>query len=139
MNENNTEIETEMMNNEIPEAYAEEYREAANKHNSENDAVADYQILISDIKWNSKSTRSYVVKSDSDVDLPEQFTISLPENKFRQAKKQQKKSETEFRNVIESYVYDFLTHKFNHEVYSCSIFLPLLEDEKKYEMYIETK
>lgn len=81
-----------------------------------------YQILITGISWNKESTKSYRTKSDVKVeDLPDQFTLDLPENIMNQAKKKN----NVFNDVVESFVYNFLTHKFGHEVYHCQIWLPL--------------
>jgi len=79
-----------------------------------------YQSLITGITWNENSTRAYASKKDN-IELPTQFTLDLPENVLNQANKK----DNDFNDVIESFVYNFLTRKFNHEVYSCSIWLPL--------------
>jgi len=79
-----------------------------------------YQILITGITWNKNSVRAYSSKKDND-ELPSQFTLDLPENVLNQANKQS----NDFNDIIETFVYNFLTKKFNHEVYSCSIWLPL--------------
>ena len=85
-----------------------------------------YQILITGITWNKNVTKSYRDKSDIKNDeLPEQFTLDLPENVLNQANKKN----NIFNDVIESFVYNFLTHKFNHEVYHCQIWLPLLDNK----------
>ena len=80
----------------------------------------NYQILITGITWNKKSMRAYASKKDN-YELPTQFVLDLPENVLNQASKK----ENNFNDVVESFVYNFLSHKFNHEVYSCSIWLPL--------------
>ena len=91
-----------------------------------------YPVLVTGIKWNPDTCRTYRVKHDSEVELPEQFTLDIPEGLYNKAVKAEKKakSETEFKDIIETHVYDFLTHKFNHEVYSCSIWLPLKDEDQ---------
>ena len=79
-----------------------------------------YQIIITGISWKADSIRQYMSKKDNE-ELPTQFTLDLPENVLNQANK----PENVFKDVIETFVYNFLTRKFGHEVYSCSIWLPL--------------
>lgn len=90
----------------------------------------NYQVLITNIKWNPNSILSYRSKKDSIAELPEQFSLDIPEGKIKQAIKMQKKENNiiAFKDIIETYCYDFLTHKFCHEVYSCSIWLPFNEE-----------
>lgn len=76
------------------------------------------QILITNITWNKKAIHSH---SGKEEELPEQFTLDLPENVVNQANKKG----NDYNDVVESFVYNFLTRKFDHEVYSCSIWLPL--------------
>lgn len=86
-----------------------------------------YQILITNISWNpSESSQSYQGqhKKHEQEDLPAQFTLNVPENVLNQANKKK----NVFEDVIESYVYNFLTHKFKHEVYFCQIWLPLADE-----------
>lgn len=80
-----------------------------------------YQILITDIKWNPTAAASYASKKADKQELPEQFSLDLPENVLNQANKKN----NVFNDVIESFIYNFLTRKFNHEVYHCQIWLPL--------------
>ena len=91
--------------------------------NTQNDK---YQIIITGLSWKENSTRSYVSKKDNE-ELPTQFTLDLPENVLAQANKK----ENNFKDIIETFVYNFLTRKFSHEVYSCSIWLPLEKTEEK--------
>lgn len=89
--------------------------EAVNENNG-------YQILITGITWNKNSIKAYRSKSDIKYEeLPDQFTLDLPENVMNQAKKKH----NVFNDVVETFVYNFLTHKFGHEVYHCQIWLPL--------------
>ena len=98
--------------------------------NTQNDK---YQIIITGISWKENSTRSYVSKKDNE-ELPTQFTLDLPENVLAQANKK----ENNFKDIIETFVYNFLTRKFSHEVYSCSIWLPL-EKTKEKNKYMSTR
>lgn len=82
-----------------------------------------YQIFIANIHWDRKSLRQYHSKYDVYEDLPSQFTLDVPEN----VQKRATKSKEGFNDVIETYVYDFLTRKFAHEVNRCQIYLPLEE------------
>ena len=79
-----------------------------------------YQIIITGISWKADSIRQYVSKKDNG-ELPTQFTLDLPENVLHQANK----PGNAFKDVVETFVYNFLMRKFGHEVYSCSIWLPL--------------
>lgn len=95
--------------------------------NSQANENAGYQVLISGITWNQNATQYYRPKREKNVELPEQFTLDIPEGKLQQAINVRNKTglEKEFNDVIETFVYDFLTHKFGHEAYSCSIWLPV--------------
>ena len=88
-----------------------------------------YQVLVTGITWNPKKVQAHpykgVIVRDYDIDqLPGQFAIDLPENVLNQAAR----NVGSFEDVIETFVYNFLTHKYGHEVYSCSVWLPLVED-----------
>lgn len=97
---------------------------------SEEPESESYQVIISGITWNPNSIRSYHNKRDYEGELPTQFTLDLPENKLNEALKAEKKDgEQGFKDVIETFCYDFLTRKFCHEVYSCSIWLPLEDND----------
>lgn len=80
-----------------------------------------YQVFISSITWKKDTTGNYRVKFNKPDELPTQFTLDIPMNVVVQAEKKR----DEFNDVIETFVYNFLTHKFGHEVYHCQIFLPL--------------
>lgn len=75
------------------------------------------RILITNITWNKNAIHSHSSKEE----LPTQFAIDLPENVINQANKKG----NDYNDIIESFTYNFLTRKFDHEVYSCSIWLPL--------------
>jgi len=83
--------------------------------------IFDDQVFITGITWN-KNHGTYnsrkVVYTD---DLPVQFTLNIPENVLKQAKS----AKNNYYDIIETFVYNFLTHKFGYEVSSCSIWLPL--------------
>lgn len=92
------------------------------KTEAKSDDISNDQVLITGITWNKNSLSSYhTKKDDEDVELPTQFTLNIPDNVLKQAGKPR----NNYYDVIESFVYNFLTHKFNHEVYSCSIWLPM--------------
>lgn len=84
-----------------------------------------FQILITGISWNKHTTKALSAKAyiSKDEELPEQFTLDVPENVLNQAKK----VNNEFNDIIETFVYNFLTRKFGHEVQHCQIWLPLEE------------
>jgi len=87
-----------------------------------------YQIYVTDITWNENTIGNYRSRSDkyeNVENLPKQFSLDLQDGLLAQANK----NPAEFNDVIETFVYNFLTRKFGHEVYHCSIFLPL-EDEQ---------
>ena len=87
----------------------------------EKEDISNDQVLITGITWNSSSLSSYHTKKDEQLELPTQFTLNIPDNVLKQAGKPR----NNYKDIIETFVYNFLTHKFNHEVYSCSIWLPL--------------
>ena len=76
------------------------------------------QILITNITWNKNAIHSHSKQEDG---LPTQFALDLPENVVNQANKKG----NNYKDVVESFAYNFLTRKFDHEVWSCSIWLPL--------------
>ena len=93
------------------------------KTNIETNVSTDsYQVIIHNITWNkTQSTRSTYNKKDFNEELPTQFILDIPENILIQANK----VHNNFNDIIESFCYTFLTHKFNHEVWHCQIALPL--------------
>lgn len=83
-----------------------------------------YPVYVTDITWNSNTIGSYrskYEKHENAKDLPKQLMLDLQESVFVQANK----NKAEFNDVIETFVYNHLTRRFGHEVYHCSIFLPL--------------
>lgn len=87
----------------------------------ENEQSALYQVLVTEITWNEKHIKGYQKRQSSDQ-LPNQFNVDLP----KQLAAQQKLPA--FKDNVESFVYNLLTRKFGHEVYSCQIWLPLEEE-----------
>ena len=80
----------------------------------------DDQVLITGITWNKSHNTYHSRKSIPSEELPIQFTLNIPESVLKQAKQSNC-----YNDVIETFVYNFLTHKFGYEVNSCSIWLPL--------------
>ena len=80
-----------------------------------------YQVLITNIKWNKDTIGQYRVKHDNYDDLPTQFTLDIPDNII-------KTNTSNTKDLIETFVFNFLTKKYGHEVNNCSIWL-LLKDE----------
>lgn len=87
----------------------------------DNDTVNSNQILITGISWKKTTIHQYRSKKDIIEELPTQYVIDVPQNVLNQANKKT----NNFNDVIESFVYNFLTRKFNHEVYHCQIWLSL--------------
>lgn len=84
-----------------------------------------YSILVCNITWNPNELHAPYhgkkhYQDEATTELPTQFTLELPDSVRNQALKKK----NNFNDVIESFVYNFLTHKFNHEVYHCQIYLP---------------
>lgn len=97
---------------------------------AESGAADSFQVLITGIKWNTESgKRSYGRKHTNaepeDGELPEQFSLNIPDNVLNSAKK----GKNSLNDAIETFVYNWLTHEFSYEVTSCSIWLPMEEDE----------
>ena len=82
-----------------------------------------FHVIITGISWNKNAINAYRSKKN-DSELPDQFDLELPENVLNQASK----PKNNFNDIVETYVYNFLTRKFGHEVYSCSIWLPPTEN-----------
>ena len=79
---------------------------------------AGYQVLITNIKWNKDTIGQYRVKHDNYDDLPTQFTLDIPDNII-------KTNTSNTKDLIETFVFNFLTKKYGHEANNCSIWLPL--------------
>ncbi len=91
----------------------------------EDTEIKDDQVLITGITWDKRSAAYHARKVTTNVEeLPTQFTLNIPENILKQAKS----SKASYKDTIESFVYNFLTHKYGYEVCSCSIWLPMTED-----------
>ena len=70
------------------------------------------------MSWRQDPVRAFRSKYDAKRDLPKQMAFDVPENVLANAKS------SEFNDTIESYVYNALTRKFGHELYSAQIWLP---------------
>ena len=79
-----------------------------------------YQVLITNITWNKDTIKHFKTKHDED-ELPTQFALDIPATVIKQANKKG----NVFNDIIETFVYNFLARKFNHEAYSCQVWLPL--------------
>ena len=76
-----------------------------------------YQVLVCNIHWNiATASRKTAVN-----ELPMQLALDVPENVLNQARKKN----NDFNDVIEQFAYNLLTRKFNCEVCSCQVWLPL--------------
>ena len=76
-----------------------------------------YQILVCNIHWDiSTASRKTAVS-----ELPAQLALDIPENVLNQAKKK----DNDFNDVIEQFAYNLLSRKFNCEVCSCQVWLPI--------------
>lgn len=95
-----------------------------------------YQILVTGIKWNKKKIPYFKRDAQTPEELPEQFSLELPDNVLKQSKGDTKSEQ--FENIIESFVYNFLTRKFGHEVWHCQIWLPF-DEETKRQIFEQTK
>ena len=78
------------------------------------------QVTVTGITWNMAKPREqfHSYRDTSPADLPESFTFDLPEDVYRRVKNAE--SQDVANDILETYAYNFLTKKFNHEVYSCS-------------------
>lgn len=74
--------------------------------------------------WHKDTIGQYHVKHDKYETLPLQFTLDIPENILKQ-----NSNKFNLKDTIETFVFNFLTKKYGHEVNNCSIWLPL-EEEK---------
>lgn len=81
-----------------------------------------FQVYINDISWNPKQISSYQGKKDQKSyygSLPNQMSFDVPENVIEQATKNPKNE----YDIVETFIYNALTRKFGHEVYSCQIWI----------------
>lgn len=76
-----------------------------------------YQILVCNIHWDvTTASRRTVI-----AELPVQLALDVPESTLNQAKKKG----NDFNDIIEQFAYNILSRKFNCEVCSCQVWLPL--------------
>lgn len=90
--------------------------------NLEENGQEQFQVIVCNIHW-STSSSSYKNKNSVKTELPDQTTMTIPESVLNQANKT--KSQTAFNDIIEQFIYNLLTRKFNCEVANCQIWLPL--------------
>lgn len=88
------------------------------------DAKADgYEVIVTNITWDKKNTYSkYASKKDFSKTLPDQFTFNLPDSIAAKA------NEPGFEDIVETFTYNLLAHRFNHIACHCQIWLPLAEE-----------
>ena len=79
-----------------------------------------YQVIVTNIKWNSNA-HSFIAKKTNKDDLPEQMSIDIPNGVLTEIKKKP----SEECNIIEQFVYNLLCRKFGREANYCQIWLPL--------------
>lgn len=83
-----------------------------------------YQIMITGISWNKNETvGKYRSKKDFSDKLPEQLVLVLPENLVA------KESSSNFYDLVETWVYNFLMKRYNYIANRCQIWLPLLDNK----------
>jgi len=82
------------------------------------DTEQGYQALITNIAFDGTPVRSYRGRHEYADQLPRQFTLDLPEAIWSQEGK------ADYYDVVETFVYNFLTRKFGYEVNCCQIWLP---------------
>jgi hypothetical protein len=76
-----------------------------------------YQILVCNIHWDvTTASRRTII-----AELPVQLALDVPESTLNQAKKKG----NDFNDIIEQFAYNILSRKFNCEVCSCQVWLPL--------------
>lgn len=80
-----------------------------------------YVVFVCNIHWDSKTIYN---KKNTKEELPSQMSFDIPSSVLVQANKNKK----DFNDIIETFCYNLLAKKYNHEVYNCQIWLPL-EDE----------
>lgn len=77
------------------------------------------QVIATGIIWNKKPREQYHSYRDTAFDdLPDSFTFDLPEDVYDRVKRA--KSQDAANDILETFTYNFLTKKFNHEVFSCT-------------------
>lgn len=85
----------------------------------------NFALIATNIIWgNEVQTKTKLVhKGKLSHDCPTQFIIDLPKNILSQAKKSDS-----FNDAIETFMYNFLTHKFGREVIKCQLWYQFDED-----------
>lgn len=86
-----------------------------------NIATENYQVLVTNISWCKDAIGQYRAKHDNYDTLPVQFALDIPENILNH----RTNKNYNVNDAIETFVYNFLTKKYEHEVNCCSIWLPL--------------
>ena len=77
-------------------------------------------LIITNLKWNKIQTYSFGFNKDiKHSDLPETTMIEIPNN-FAAINA----PEEQFKDAIESFVYNLLSKKYGYEVNNCQIWLP---------------
>ena len=77
------------------------------------------QVIATGIIWNKTPRGQFHSYRDTlPDDLPDTFTFDLPEDVYSRVKRA--KSQDAANDLLETFTYDFLTRKFNHEVFSCT-------------------
>ena len=85
--------------------------------------IENYQVLVTQITWNKDTIKGFNKKAPVDQ-LPDQCTVDLPKQLASQVK------QSNFKDNVETFIYNMLTRRYGHEVYSCQIWLPLEEETK---------
>lgn len=77
------------------------------------------QVIATGIIWNKTPKGQFHSYRDTlPDDLPDSFTFDLPEDVYDRVKSAT--SQDAANDILETFTYNFLTKKFNHEVFSCS-------------------
>ena len=92
----------------------------SNTYSEEENNNDGYQVIVANIYWNSKS-KVFNGKKNGNAELPTQMSLNIPDQVLEQAKK----SKNNFNDIVEQFCYNLLTRKYNKEVNSCQIWLPL--------------
>lgn len=83
-----------------------------------------YQVYVNDISWNPEQIQTYQARASRNAhdykSLPASLTFDVPATVVAQAEKNSKNT---LEDIIEQFIYNSLTRKFMHEVYSCQIWI----------------
>ena len=91
---------------------------------TESNEAQSFAIIATNIAWGKEAqTKTKLVRKDKNIDCPDQFVLDLPRNVVIQAKKSKN-----FDDSIETFTYNFLTHKFGREVNRCQIWYQFDKD-----------